>query len=195
MGRASWFSASMAVLGVPSCPAPAKRGPWPSGSAKPPTDPGEMESRWPVFLSPAREVAGDGNRLLLLPSRNGISKGSRRPEAGPGSPRSRKDSELRLEELAAAILEPRGELRGMQRPPTPSPLHGPGLAALDSPRITPRPGHASCFIGCGSCLDCGLSQRCMGARPRLGPTRPPLPPSGGWPRPSRRSGSWPSTSA
>ncbi|XP_011377988.1 kinesin-like protein KIF7, partial [Pteropus vampyrus] len=39
--------------------------------------------------------------------RDGISKGSRRPEAGPGSPRSRKDSELRLEELGAAVLEPR----------------------------------------------------------------------------------------
>ncbi|XP_039714396.1 kinesin-like protein KIF7 isoform X6 [Pteropus medius] len=39
--------------------------------------------------------------------RDGISKGSRRPEAGPGSPRSRKDSELRLQELGAAVLEPR----------------------------------------------------------------------------------------
>ncbi|XP_015448865.1 kinesin-like protein KIF7 [Pteropus alecto] len=39
--------------------------------------------------------------------RDGISKGSQRPEAGPGSPHSRKDSELRLEELGAAVLEPR----------------------------------------------------------------------------------------
>lgn len=196
--QASWFSASVAVLRVPSCPAPTKRGPWPRASAKPPIDPEEMESQWLVFLSPAREVAGDGYRLLLLPSRDGISKGSRRPEAGPGSPRSRKDSELHLEELGAAVLEPRGELQGMQRAPTPSPLQGLGLATLDSPRIIlghPCPGHASRIVGCGSSLDSGLSQRRVGARPRLGPTRPPLPPSGDWPRPSRRSGSWPSISA
>lgn len=182
----------------PHCPAPAKHGPWPWGSAKPPIDPGEMESRWPVFLSPAQEAAGNGHRLLLLPSRNGISKGSQRPEAGPGSPRSRKDSELHLKELGAAVLEPRGELRGTQRALAPSALRGPGLATLDSARVIlghPCPGHASRIAGCGSSLDSGLSQRQVGPRPRLGPTRRPLLPSGGWPRPSRRSGSWPSTFA
>ncbi|CAK6442440.1 unnamed protein product [Pipistrellus nathusii] len=40
--------------------------------------------------------------------RSGISKCSPRAEPGPGSPRSGKDPELRLEELSTAGLEPRG---------------------------------------------------------------------------------------
>lgn len=39
--------------------------------------------------------------------RNGISKWSQREEASPGSPPGRKDPELGLDELGAAILEPR----------------------------------------------------------------------------------------
>ncbi|XP_036211616.1 kinesin-like protein KIF7 isoform X2 [Myotis myotis] len=46
-------------------------------------------------------------RRTLPLRRNGISKCSQRVEAGPGSPPSRKGPELHLEELGAAVPEPR----------------------------------------------------------------------------------------
>ncbi|XP_053514890.1 kinesin-like protein KIF7 isoform X9 [Artibeus jamaicensis] len=47
-------------------------------------------------------------RQTLHLRRNGISKWNQRADAGPGSPLSRKGPRLRLEELGAATLEPRG---------------------------------------------------------------------------------------
>ncbi|XP_029092903.1 kinesin-like protein KIF7 [Monodon monoceros] len=47
-------------------------------------------------------------RRILHPRRNRISKGSQRMGALPGSPLNRKGPELRLEELGATILGPRG---------------------------------------------------------------------------------------
>uniref|UniRef100_A0A8C6B976 Kinesin family member 7 n=1 Tax=Monodon monoceros TaxID=40151 RepID=A0A8C6B976_MONMO len=48
-------------------------------------------------------------RRILHPRRNRISKGSQRMGALPGSPLNRKGPELRLEELGATILGPRGK--------------------------------------------------------------------------------------
>ncbi|XP_059533900.1 kinesin-like protein KIF7 isoform X2 [Myotis daubentonii] len=53
------------------------------------------------------EGEGEPPRRTLPLRRNGISKCSQRVEAGPGSPPSRKGPELRLEELGAAVPEPR----------------------------------------------------------------------------------------
>ncbi|XP_028351631.1 kinesin-like protein KIF7 isoform X3 [Physeter macrocephalus] len=49
-------------------------------------------------------------RRILHPRRNGISKGSQRTGARPGSPLNRKGPELCLEELGATVQGPRGEL-------------------------------------------------------------------------------------
>lgn len=210
VGQASLISVSKVVLSAPSCPGPSKLGLWPQ--VLPGRHPGA-----PLTLGDERPVAclppsGPGGgwavgrcRPLLLPSRNGISKWSQREAAGPGSLPSRKDPELGPEELGAAVLEPRGGLGGMQRALAPPLLRGPGLATPDTTYLLPArpcPVHASPLapvplplLAGAEALTVGLLQWFMGARPKTGPGRSPLPPSGGWPKPSRRSESWPSTSA
>lgn len=69
-----------------------------------------QKAQWLLFLP-----RGEGYRLLLLSSRNGISKWSQRVGARPESPLDRKGPELTLEEVGAAIPGPRGELGLGQR--------------------------------------------------------------------------------
>lgn len=128
--------------------------------------------------------AGGRYRLLRLPSRNGISKWSQREEASPGSPPGRKDPELGLDELGAAILEPRGGLGGRD-------TEGPGSSSPPWSR-TSYPGHctltpacpcpgpappltpcASPTVGWGSRLDSGSYTAVRGSKAQARPRQVP----------------------
>ena len=210
----------LGLQGGPRHPAPSQLSRWPLSCTRWTSwgqgDPGVMEGLGFSLPLWAWEEAGLGQgwggvQTPLLPSRNGISKWNQRMGACPESPLNRKGPELRLEELGAAIPGPRGELGGAQRGSQPLyPLmvldwpswrvHIPSLAApgQGSPPLPSGPPTPVPLLSvAAAALTVSLLQWLVGARPRLSPARPPRPwpLSGDWPKPSRRSVSWPSTSA